>query len=230
VTRENRRAATFVAAWSLLLIVLPAAASAQSPANRRGPEIDVGAVVVSDGSFGTAAAELATGSGGPPLTLFTASYSSSASAGLDVRFSLPVSSHFRAEVSGGWSRVEYRSQLGGDFEGAVPVTAAADVSLFTLEGGGLWYFSARSTLQPFVRGSAGWLRGLTSDAVLSGDGFVASGGAGVKYWWHLHDRAAVKRWGIRAEAGLVSRSAALPFGGGRRQLVASVIGGLAIGF
>jgi hypothetical protein len=219
-----------VAAWTLLVTVLPAAASAQSSASRPGPEIDIDAAVISGGSFGTAAAELATGSGGPPLTLFTASYSSGASAGLDVRFSVPVSSRFRAEASGGWSRAEYRSQLGGDFEGADPVMAAANVSLFSLEGGGLWYFSSRGTLQPFVRGSAGWLRGLTSDAVLSGDGFVASGGAGVKYWWHLHDRAAVKRWGIRAEAGLVSRSAALPFGSGRRQLVASVVGGLAIGF
>jgi hypothetical protein len=222
--------AAWFAACSTAFVSWPGAAAAQTGTVHRAIEIDVAALVIGAGSFGSAGAELATGSGGTPLTLFTTSYSSGASIGPEVRFGLAITPHLRAEASGSWTRVEYRAQLSGDFEGADAVTAAQTVSVYTVEGSGLWYFATRGALQPFVRGGAGWLRGLSDDGVLSADSLVASGGGGVKYWWHQRDRGAVKRMGVRAESAVISRSAALPFGGGRRQLVVSVSAGLAIGF
>ena len=116
------------------------------------------------------------------------------------------------EVSGTWGQADLRSQISGDFEGAAPITATNRLTVFTVEGSGIWYFRGRGRLEPFVRAGAGWMRQLTADEALAGDGTIANAGAGVKYWYFERDRGRLKRLGLRFEARAVGRFGGLELG------------------
>jgi hypothetical protein len=74
------------------------------------------------------------------------------------------------------------------------------------------------------------MRELTVDNVLSADGTIASGGAGVKYWWRERDHGFLNHFGLRSEVRLVSRSGGLSLGTSRRVMTPGVTAGVMLGF
>jgi hypothetical protein len=214
---------TLAMAACLLLAVNVTHASAQASAVRaRGPEIDLGAVWTRGGAYGSANANLTTPAG-TPQPLFTAATSLGAEIALDARLAFRVAGPLRAEVSGTWGRADLRSHITGDFEGAAPVTVSDRLTVFTIQGAGIWYFHRRGKLEPFVRAGAGWMRELTTDAALAGDGRIANAGAGVKYWWFERDRGWLKRLGLRSDARVVGRFGGLELGT-KDRLIAPAVG------
>jgi len=201
-----------------LLVLAGAQASfAQTPATTsRRPEVDVDLIWLAGASAGSQNANL-TAPDGSALVLFSSSQRVGPAFGPEAHVGFRLTRHLSAEVTGSWTHAELRSSLSADFEGAPPVTATERISMFTLEGSGVWFLARRGKWQPFLRGGAGWLRELTSDSAVAADGVIAHGGAGVKYWFN--------RFGLRSEVRVVSRSEGLLFGNSRRlNSIAGTIG------
>jgi hypothetical protein len=208
-----------------LLLASPAAAQTQSPARAPKFEVDVGAAFIGSGTFGSANANLTSPSGS--LTLFSTANDLTASIGPEAHVVFGLSRRLQAELSGTWSRAELQSRISGDAEGAEAATSTLGISLYTVETSIVWYPRRHRKLDPFVRGGAGWLREVTNDGTLSADGVIASGAAGVKYWLREDNRRTLKRFGLRAEVRVVSRSGGLSLDLAKR-LIAPALGVSAI--
>jgi hypothetical protein len=210
-----------------MAIVGTTAASAQTPPPR--VEVDAGLAWTAAAALGSANANL-TAPDGSPFVQFSTSNDTGPSVGSELRVSVRVTRRLRAEVSGSWSRADLRSRICADFEGVSPVISTLRISVFSIEGAALWSVARRGKLEAFLRVGAGWMRELTSDNVLSADGALVSGGGGVKYWWRERDRGFLKRFGLRSEVGLTSRSGGLSLGTSRRLTTPGVTAGVMIGF
>jgi hypothetical protein len=140
-----------------------------------------------------------------------------------------MTERLQAVLSGAWNRAELRSTASGDFEGAAPTTATIRISVFSIEGSAFWSFPRHGKWEPFAGGGAGWRRELTEDRALTGDGAIASGGGGVKYWWYEHGHGPIQRFGFRSELRLVLRSGGLMLGQKPPLLGAGVTAGLILG-
>jgi len=214
----------------LLLAMNATSASAQTAAVRAGgPEVDLGIVWTRGGSYGSANANLTTPAG-TPQPLFSVATDLGPEIALDARFAVRVAGRLRVEVSGTWGRADVRSHITGDFEGAAPATATDRLTVYTVQGSGIWSFRIRGKLQPFVRAGAGWMRELTSDQALAGDGRIANAGVGVKYWWFERARGGLKRLGVRAETRAVGRFGGLELGTKDRLIAPAVSVNAIIGF
>lgn len=167
---------------------------------------------------------------GSVLPLFSTASRRSAGTGLEGLLAVRLGGHAQAELSGTWSRADLQTTATGDFESAAATTSTLGVTAFTIEGAGLWLLPRVGKLQPFVRGGAGWLRELTSDRALTGDGTVANAGAGVKYLWYERSRGVVKRFGLRSDLRLVWRSGGLSLGTKSNLLAPAASAGVIIGF
>lgn len=189
----------------------------------------MGLAWIGGGSFGSANANL-TAPDGSAFVLFSTKNEIGPSVGPDVRLAVRLTRRLRAEVSGNWSHADLRSQISADVEGAEGVTSTLRISVFAVDGSVLWSFARQGRLEAFLRAGAGWMRELTSDKVLSADGAIASGGAGVKYWWREKDRGFLNHVGLRSELSLVSRSGGLSLGTSRRLLTPGATAGVMIGF
>jgi hypothetical protein len=219
-------------AWclSLLLAGGTTTASAQTPPpSGRRIQIEAGVAWTGQAALGTVNANL-TAPDGSKFVLFSTSNDIGPTVGPDLRLALPISHRLRAEVAGSWSRADLRSRISGDFEGATGLTSTLRISVFSVEGSAVWSLIRRGRLETFLRAGGGWMRELTADNVLSADGGIASGGAGVKYWWRERDRGFLNHFGLRAEARLVSRSGGLSFGTNRRVITPGVTAGVMLGF
>lgn len=208
-----------------LALAAPAAAQTQSTARAEKFEVDIGAAFVGSGAFGSANASLTSPSGS--LTLFSTANGLSASVGPEAHIVFGLNRRLQAELTGTWSRAELRSTISGDFEGAEAVTSTLGISIYTVETSVVWYPRRHRKLDPFVRGGAGWLREVTSDGTLSANGVIATGGAGVKYWLREDNRRTLKRFGLRAEFRVLSRSDGLSLDLAKR-LIAPAFGVSAI--
>ncbi len=219
-------------AWCLPAVFLAGAtaASAQAlPPKERRAELDVGLAWTGAAALGSVNANL-TAPDGSAFVLFSTSNDIGPGVGPELRLAIRVTRRLRAEVSGSWSHADLRSRISGDFEGASGVTSSLRISVFSVEGSALWSFLRRGKLEAFLRAGGGWMRELTSDNVLSADGVIASGGAGVKYWWRERDRGFLNHLGLRSEVRLVSRSGGLSLGTSRRLLTPGASAGVMIGF
>ena len=203
----------------LAIAASPAGADAQtsspSTSAKRKIEVDAGVVFVGSATFAPANANL-TAPDGTPLALFSTTNDLTGSRGIEAHVVFPLNRRMEAELSGTWTRADFQSRISGDFEAAEPVTATLGLSMYTVETSVVFYLKRRGKLDPFVRGGAGWLREVTKGGDLSADGVVASGGAGVKYWFRERDRGLFKRLGLRAEFRVVSRSGGLSLDLSRR--------------
>ena len=206
------------------------AASAQTRAPRP-PRMEFSAAVLWTGSvsYGSRSAN-ETRPDGSLLPLFSTTSKLSAGTGLEGRLAARLGGHVQAELTGTWSLADLQTTATGDFENAASTTSTLGVSVFTVEGAALWLFPRVGKLQPFVRGGGGWLRELTSDRALTGDGTVANAGAGVKYFWYERSRGFVKRFGLRSDLRLVWRSGGLSLGTKANLLAPAVTAGVIIGF
>jgi hypothetical protein len=189
----------------------------------------VGVLWTGAAPLGAANANL-TAPDGSAFVLFSTSNDIGPTVGVEVRLAVRATRRLRAEASGCWSRGDLRSRISGDFEGAAAVTSTLRVSVFSVEGSALWSMSQRGRFETFLRAGAGWMRELTVDNVLSADGAIASGGAGVKYWWREGGRGVLNHVGLRSEFRLVGRSGGLSLGTNRRLITPGATAGVMIGF
>lgn len=197
---------------ALLAVAVPAGAqtrpAAQAPATPgRAKELTVGGTWFGPVSMGSASAELLTPSGSG-FTLFETENSLGQGLGLSVGFGFAVSRALTAEVAGGWSRANLQTDVTGDFEAADIEPVRSSVNRFTLEGAMLWYFKPGGATSWFLRGSGGWAVELPEGNALAEDGFLATGGVGVRHWWR-RDARGRGRTGFRALGGFDIRSGGL---------------------
>jgi hypothetical protein len=200
-----------------------------APPKRHRPEIDLGAVWTRGGSYGSADANLTTPTG-TSQPLFSVSNRLGTETAMEAHLAFKIVGRLRAELTGTWGHADLRSRISADFEGAAPVTVSDRLTVFTIVGSGIWYFGRHGKLEPFVRGGAGWMRELTADEALAGDGTVANAGVGVKYWWLERDRGLLKRLGLRSEARAVGRFGGLELGTKDRLISPAVSVSAIIGF
>lgn len=216
-----------ILAACLAATVVPAAA--QGTGGSRPIEV-AGGIVWSGGvSFGTADANLLTPSGGN-LALFHTSSRLTAGIGFDLRVAVRAAQHLWVEATGGFRHAQLETTTSGDFEGAAAATLTESTSRFTLQGGAVWCFAHAGRTEPFVRGSAGWTRDLSSDGAFAVNGFVASAGAGVKYWLHESAGGALRRVGIRVDAAAVVRRGGISLNSRTTFLSPSLAGSIILGW
>ena len=106
----------------------------------------------------------------------------------------------------------------------ISILPQANPLLLAKQAASLDYVSGGRLMLGF---GAGWLREVTSDGTLSANGVIATGGAGVKYWLREDNRRTLKRFGLRAEFRVLSRSDGLSLDLAKR-LIAPAFGVSAI--
>ena len=181
------------------------------PANKLHLQIDAGVAWTGGGSYGSASADLTRPDGGSQ-PLFVVSNELGAEVAMDVHLSFHAMGRLRTEITGSLGRADARARVSGDAEGAASITAANRLTIVTIQGAGVWTLRRRGHKEPFFRAGAGWMRELTNDNSLAGDGTIFNAGAGVKYWWIERPRGSLKMLGLRVEARLVGRFGGLDVG------------------
>lgn len=188
-----------------LTVLQAVVAEGQPRSGARSLEAAFGVSWVGTMPTGDRSADLARPDGGP-LSLFRTKVSIGPGPGAEVHVSKAVSPGFAAELSGSWTRLEIRTEIIADSEGAALVTATTSLSRIAIEGSGLWTLAGTSDATSFfVRAGGGWMRELAAGAVLAADGAVGNAGAGVKYWWGTSIPGRGRRWGLRVDGRAVLR-------------------------
>jgi hypothetical protein len=192
----------------VLLSVATASAQARPAAKPPGPpRFELGAGVSWLGGYGLGARDATlTGNAGTPggsIVLFRADSEVGAAAGLDLQFGYRVSRRVVAEAVFAYSRPELRTSIGSDYEQAADVIASETLSQYTVEGAVRvsLFDAARSGRRwsPFVSGSVGYLRQLSSDAFAVETGTVFRVGAGLTWMIGSRPRGLARAWGARAD-------------------------------
>lgn len=198
------------------LAMLAGNAFAQVRPARKPParELDLGLTWTGRTPYGSADANLTTGSGGT-RPLFSTTSEMGPGAAIEAHLGFQLTRHLGAEASGSWQRSELRTRTSADFEGAEPATLTEPVSSFTAAASGVWSLRPRKKCEPFLHGGAGWMRELTEGGVLASDSLVVSVGGGVKYWWR-------QGFGLRSEVRAVIRSGGLELAGSSRRVSPAV--------
>ena len=197
----------------LLALTLPAPVFAQEPPRppRRPIDFSLGGSLIAPVGVGSSSATLITPSGGE-LTLFDVESRFGPGVGAEATLGVPVSGAFWIEASGGWSRVTARSRISDDVELAPALTLTETIMRVSGEGALMWYFSNRGPTSWFARGSGGWMREITGGNTVVEDGWLGSGGVGVRHWWRENGTGALKRMGLRAEGRVLLRTSGVAFG------------------
>jgi hypothetical protein len=203
------------------LIAWPALAAAQTYVGRTGPS--AGRVEISGGAAWTGGYDAGsstaletrnptTGTG--PLTLFNTDSEVLPAAGVEARIGVFLGSRLAVEGIFQYTRPTLRTRVTDDFEGAAPLSADDAVTSY-LFGGSLVYHFGSGRFVPFVAGGGGYLRQLHEGGTLAVTGPEVHGGGGFKYWM-----GAARRFGVRVDAQVSSRSESVGFEEKRRILPA----------
>jgi hypothetical protein len=220
-----RRAIIVSAVCALACVAAqPAAAQPAAPQRYIGREMPhAGSVEVSGGllwnqgfDFGSVDATLTRnpGTGTGPFTLFTAGTGVDAGIGVQARVGVFVTRTVSVEGGVQYSRPVLSSELSNDVEEAANTTASETLARYVFDGTVLCHFG-RGKMRPFVAAGGGYLRELHDGygVVETGNEFHA--GAGIKYWF----TGRKQRFGVRAEAGAMSRSGGVDFEDKRRTII-----------
>jgi hypothetical protein len=191
--------------------------------------VSAGLVFASGASFGSADASLLAPNGSA-FVLYHTTSRLAPGMGFDLHVGTRVTSRLWAELTGGLRHAQIETTTSGDFEGATPATLTESTSRFSIEGAALWCVPRSGHVEPFVRGSAGWTRELSSDGALARNGLVASAGGGVKYWVHESARGFVSRVGVRLDAAAVLRHGGISLSTRTKFVSASFAGSVILGW
>jgi hypothetical protein len=107
-----------------------------------------------------------------------------------------------------------RTQISGDYENAVPVTATESIQQFTVGGGLLWYVRRQARparIAPFLMAGGGYLRELHEGSVLVQTGRFYAVGGGVKFLLPWRERTFLKGVGLRIDARALTRTGGIAF-------------------
>jgi hypothetical protein len=222
---------------AVLLLVLSAAGplwaqpatQAEAPAKpSRTWELAAGVLVVVPTSLGSANANLLDPQGGT-LPLFRTSTDAGMGLGFEANVGTAVAKHVDVELSGAWTRFDVRTTVSDDFEDIPGITVSDRLTRFSVEGAVLWRFVEKTRVSWFVRGGAGWMRELSSDASLVEDGLVLNAGVGMKYWLSANP-AGQGTFGLRAEFRVLNRRRGIEIDDGSFRLWPVVAGSAVVRF
>jgi opacity protein-like surface antigen len=183
------------AASVLIAIALVACAARSARAQNTPPagrfEIAAGITVFGTTDFAARDAVLTTATGSSSR-LFTTATSLDGTTGFEARVGVRVWRMLEAEAQASYAKPVLTTSVSNDVEGATPVTAADDLTQYTVGGGALWYLRYRPAgrLLPYVAGGVSYLRQLHDGDTLAVTGQLYEFGASAKYF--LAPRAGVR--------------------------------------
>jgi hypothetical protein len=209
-------------AFVLLFATVAQAQTRPSPPARgvkKDKEFIVGGLFAGPVSLGTTQADLLNGSGDPSVTLLRTNNNLASGLGVEVNLGYQLKKEMWFEVSGGWTRLSFKSDIREDVEDAQGDSVSSPVSRFVVEGAVLFYLN-KETLKSevpaksvwFLRFDGGWMRETAGGNTLTGDGFIGGAGIGMRHWWRTNGKGTFKRVGIRFEGRAVIRSGGLSLG------------------
>lgn len=212
--------------WVIVILLAGAAdAAAQVWVGSSGPRR--GAVEISGGGMWSGGQEVAAGSalltpnpgtGSTEFELFSTDPSLKAAFGAQALVGVYVTRALAIEGGLQLSRPSLSVRLGDDFEGAPDVTASTTITQYLFTGSVVYHFG-NGKVTPFVAAGAGHLRDVHAGNSLVETGTEFHGGGGVKFW----SGDGRRRIGLRAEAGLSSRTGGFSFDEDRRTVPVAVL-------
>lgn len=214
---------------ALLIVAVGAAALFPTALFAQTPKLEfiVGATLNGPSSAGTTRSELLD-SAGNPVTLFESKQRTTSAVGLAGAISYRIGPRLALELSGGWTRPDFESQIVDDIEGTADTTLALGMHRFTVELGAVRHFGRRGAIEPYARVGAGWLRELTRDRALVNDGLAAHVGGGVKYWMREGRPGWLGTVALRADVRLAIRRGGIALGDAGTRWSPDVVAGLVI--
>jgi hypothetical protein len=193
-----------VAIMSLLVIIVPAWAAAQSASRLHRIEVAGGVGVLMGAALGSQNADLRTATTGQPYRLFSSRTRMSAAPILDLRLGVPLRRRYAVEAHTAFGHPEIRSAVSSDAEHAPDLIAVERLDQYVFDGGlvvGLDRWSVAG-LHPFVTAGGGYVRQLHEGLVVIEDGRVFFAGGGVKHTIHARPRGLIRGIGARADSRL----------------------------
>ena len=210
-------------AAALVLVGAAGAASAQTIASSDAPrkgslELSGGALFAPGYDIGSQAAELTRNGDNSlgPFDLFSSETSMDAATGFQGRLAFYLSPRISIEGGVRYARPTVATRLTDDTENADDTTATEQISQYGFDGAVVYHLTnlafGGGRAVPFVSGGGGYLRELHEGDELIETGNTINATGGVKYWFGGGRR----RFGLRVEAGISSRSGGFDFEDGRR--------------
>lgn len=213
-------------ALALLAAAAPSASaqvwmSGGGPGPRRGSlEVSGGALWTGGFDLGRRDATLTRNppTGSTPFQLFSSRTRLEPKPGAQARLGVYVTRALSLEGGLQYSRPMLSTRLSEDAEGADAITATSPLTRYVFDGSAVFHLHrfafAGGRGVPFVSGGGGYVRELHRANELLETGTEIHGGAGLKVWFGSGKR----RIGLRAEAGMTSRTGGFDFKDGRRTL------------
>lgn len=224
MSRSANLALVAAACGLSLLVARPAQAQGyigRDVPNRGSVEVSGGVAWHQGFDFGSASADLTRnpGTGSGAYTLFTAGTSVEAAVGVQARVGVFLSRALSVEGGVRSSKPTLSATLSNDAEQADDTVASETLARYVFDGSLLYHFGSGKAM-PFVIVGGGYLRELHDGygVVETGNEFHA--GAGLKYWL----TSGKQRFGLRVEAGAMSRSGGVDFEEKRRTMATASAG------
>ena len=204
--------------WGAIALTLAQAASAIAQPAIGRVEVSIGA-----GWFGgvtmTPLSVTETQADGTLRPVFDLSRQLTASAGIEARIGVRLSSRLDAEATGSFTRPQLQLTASNDVEGAASVTAAERLQEFTVGGAASWFLVRRDAssgamprTMPFLIAGLAYARQLHQTSTLADGGTLAEAGGGVEQvLWSRAGR--LKSIGVRADVRARVRPKALAVDG-----------------
>jgi hypothetical protein len=146
-----------------------------SPVSGRDVQMSGGVSILTPVGLGSRDITLLTGDG-QPFTIARTTNRTGASLGAEARLGFRLNDAVRAELSGGWSRVPFETNVTDDIEGAEALTASINISRFTVGGTAVVRITEYGSRQIFAIAGASWMR----EATTLGAGSVFEDGANAR--------------------------------------------------
>lgn len=211
----------------LLAIVALSLTAASAEAQTPRWEISPSLAVDGPASMGTTRAVIQAPSG-DDIVLFTAKSRTTTGIGASLRVSHRIGARWRVGVRGSWSRPDFETRLTGDLEGADDVVASVGLHRFVVAAEVERTLSRRGKAEWVMGAGAGWLRELTADRAVTGNGFALHAGGGLKYWMRDGQPGWLGRIALRVDAGLAVRRDGVSSGDQKLRWSPQALAGLVI--
>jgi hypothetical protein len=201
----------------------PAGASAQvwlgNPIPHAGSiELSGGAIWSGPYDMGARDAEETRNSGTDPFVLFATTSGVTSAVGAQGRVGVYLSHSISVEGGAQYLRPAFETRIASDYEQASDVIASERTTRYVVDGSLVVHLTGVSFADgkgvPFLLGGGGYIREVHERNELIETGREYHGGGGIKLWFG----GGPHRLGVRAEAGVSSRTGGFDFGTARRTI------------
>jgi hypothetical protein len=184
------------------LLLCPRVAQAQASGFIQRLEVGGGAGYFTGLNFGSATAALRANNQTPqPYTLFTTDTTLTGSLAGDFTLGARINRRWTVEGHFGYSRPSLETSVGGDAEGAAPITVVERIDQFVIDAGVLFRIDEMQIkrLMPYAAGGAGYLRQLHEGFALIDQGHLYHLGGGITRELMIRTHGVVRATGLRVD-------------------------------